>query len=212
MAALTTKSEICNIALSKLGNRGTVENIDTPTKASEKTFAKWYDIVRQLALKEQKPNFAQERRIVGQDLTKTPPFGYSFAFEYPQDCLALLGIGEQTLKRNNYSVENNAIFINDDFGEEYVDNGLPIRFIKDVTDVSKFSAEFVLVFASMLADKVCYEITEDDTKKQIVQTDMKSEKASASALSGQENRPIKINNSRFKAARRVWQPNFNDKR
>ncbi len=211
MGAVQTKAEVCNLALGKLGQRGTIENIDTPTKPAEKVFAKWYNIVRQLALKEQKPNFALGRRIVALDLTKTPPFGYEFAFEYPQDCLALLGVGEIKNKLNNTSVENNAIFINDDIGNDYETDGLPIRFIKDESDVSKFSTEFVLVFASMLADKVCYEITEDDTKKQIVQQDMKTEKASASGLNGQENKPIKINNSRFKASRRVWQPKFTDK-
>jgi len=211
MGVFGTKAEVCNIALAKLGQRGTIENIDTPEKDVEKVFAKWYDVVRQLALQEQKPNFAIERRTVAENSSITVSPTDAFAFEYPSDCLAVLGIGEQQDKANDYWIEGysggKVIYTKYD----YTTDGMPIRFIKDVTDVSKFTSEFVLTFASMLADKVCYEVTEDDTKKKIIGVDMKLEKASSASLNAQENRPIKINNSKYKQARKVSFPTNFDK-
>ena len=198
MSVVATDIEICNLALNELGDRGSVENIAVPKKPVERIFARWYHVIRQMALKEQMPNFALARRLVAQDLNKTPDFGYSYAYEYPQDCVRFLGIGEQAEKENNYSIENNAILTDLD----YVDDGLPIRFIIDETDVTKFSSEFVLVISKMLAYATCYEITQDDQKKLIIEKDLKILKVSASALSGMENRPIRINNSKFSKSRR----------
>ena len=208
MGVISSKVNICNLALSKLGNTNSIENIDTGTKPLEKIFAQWYDVVRQKALKEQQPNFAMARRLVAQDVNSTPDFGYEFAYEYPQDCLRLLGIGNVEDKENTYSVEGNAILTDEDFTED----GLPIRFIEDITDVSKFTSEFVLVFATMLADKVCYQVTEDDNKKQIIKVEMKTEKAEASSLSGMENRPIRITHSKFLKARTSNFPKNNNKK
>lgn len=202
MSAVTSKAQICNIALGQLGNRGSVENIDTPRKPQEIVFAKWYDLMREVALKEQKPNFSIERRVVAEDSSVIIPFGYSKAYEYPADCLHLLGIGDVEDKFNNHAVEGNVIYTVDDG----TNTGLNIRFIKDITDVSQFSSEFVMVLATMLAEKACYEVTEDDNKKQITKNNLRIEKASAASLSGQENRPIRINNSKFKASRTIDNP------
>ena len=62
------------------------------------------------------------------------------------------------------------------------------------------------------ADKCCYQLTEDDNKKQIVTALTKGEKAGAASLSSQENRPIRRNDSKFQAARMVNNPVGNLKR
>lgn len=211
MGVFGSKNEICNLALAKLGHRGTVENIDTGEKPAEKVFTKWYDVVRQLALKEQKPNFALERRVISQNLNVTVLPDDAFAYSYPSDCLALLGEGEQQDKTNNYWVEGYEGGLVIYSREDYTEDGMTIRFVKDVEDVTRFTSEFVMVFAAMLADKICYEITEDDTKKQLIQKDKLAEKSSAAAINSQENRPIKINNSKWKQSRTIDFPTNHDK-
>ncbi len=203
MGVVNVAEEVCNIALGKLGVRDTVLNIDDPDTPLEKIFAKVYHSIRQLALKEQKPNFAIRRRTVAENSAVSVTPSDAYAYEYPADCLALLGVGEQEEKENTYWVEGYSGGLVIYSKEDFTTDGMDIRYIHDVSDVSIFSAEFVLVFAAMLADRTSYEITEDDTKKQIISADKKAEKASAASLNAQENRPIKINNSKFMAAKKV---------
>lgn len=207
MSVVSAKVNICNLALSRLGNYGSIEDIAIPTKPTEKIFHRWYDVVRQKALKEMIPNFSLSRRRVAQDTTATPPFGYDYAYKYPEDCLKLLGIGSPETKKNTYSVEGRNIFTNDD----YTSDGLPIRFIKDITDVGMFSSEFISAFALMLAKQTCMEITQDPQKFKQIHDELIGEKSNASALSGQENRPIRINRSKFAQSRSTDYPSNYDK-
>ncbi|MEA2066017.1 MAG: hypothetical protein U9O65_02785 [Thermotogota bacterium] len=207
MSVVSVKIDICNLALSKLGNYGSVEDIDTPQKPTEKIFRKWYDVAREKALKELMPNFALSRRLIAQDTTATPPFGYDYAYKKPEDCLKVLGIGEIETKKNLYSVEGRSIVTN----EDYTDDGLPIRFIKDITDTTKFSAEFVSALALYLAKQTCMEITQDEVKYKQLYAELLTEKANVAALSGQENRPIRINRSKFAQSRSTAHPTNYDK-
>jgi len=159
--AINSKVDLCNMSLGHLGNYGTITDIDTPTEDKEITFALWYDISRQTFLKMTMPNFALDRRVVSRRST-LPPFGtdlgYQYAYEYPNDCLKLLGIGEVMEKENNYAVEGRNIWT-----DELYENGLPIRFIKDITDVTVMSPEFKMTFSVYLASNVALEITQDAT-------------------------------------------------
>lgn len=202
---MSSKVAICNLGLSRLGNYGSLENIDTPTKSAEAVFAKWWDFTRQLALKELIPNFAISRRKLAQD-ANTPAFGYSTQFAYPSDCLRLLGIGEAQYKENNHSIEGGYI-LTDDYSED--DDGnvyLPIRFIIDVTDTSKYTPEFVEALSWYLAYTTNMEITQDTDKQVYFEKVIGLKKSVASAMNAQENPPIRINNSKFKAARTTRNP------
>ena len=98
MSAITSKVQLCNLALGGVGNRNTIMNIDTPKTDKEVIFAQWYDVVRQLCLKTILPNFALTRVIVS---TKTVPTAYlelyQYALEYPVTCLKVLGINGELL-------------------------------------------------------------------------------------------------------------------
>ena len=197
--AINSKSDICNMALGHLGNYGTVDDIDTPTNDKEITFALWYDISRQTFLKMTMPNFALDRRVVSRRII-TPPFGtdlgYQYAYEYPNDCLKVLGIGEIMEKENNYTVEGRNIWV-----EDIYENGLPIRFIADITDVTLMSPEFKMAFSVFLASNAAMDITQDASKAQTMLKMLPDKMASLTALNAQENMPIRISRSRFKEAR-----------
>lgn len=197
--AINSKVDLCTMSLGHLGNYGTVNNIDTPTDDKEITFAVWYDISRQTFLKMTMPNFALDRRIVSRR-SVLPPFGtdlgYQYAYEYPNDCLKVLGIGEVMEKENNYAVEGRNIWV-----EDIYDNGLPVRFIKDITDVTVMSPEFKMAFSVYLASNVAMEITQDATKANAMLKMLPEKLAALTALNAQENMPIRISKSRFKEAR-----------
>lgn len=197
--AINSKVDLCNMALGHLGNYGTVDNIDTPTNDKETTFALWYDISRQTFLKMVMPNFALKRRVVSSKV-EDPPFGtdlgYQHAWEYPNDCLKLLGIGQVQDKKNNYAVEGRLIWTEDDY-----ESGLPIRFISDYKDVATMSPEFKMGFSVFLASNAAMDITQDPSKTNTMLKMLPEKMAHITALNGQENMPIRISHSKFKQAR-----------
>lgn len=198
---ITSKVELCNLSLSILGNSGEVIDIDSPTTSTERTFAIWYDSTRQSLIKSLMPNFALERRIVASSVT-SPAFGYANVFEYPVDCLKVLGLGNVDEKQDYvYYVEGNRIYTEDAWSD-----GLELRFVKDVTDVGSFSPEFVITFARTLAANVCMGVTQDLNKHRIVSSDASNSALVASGLNAQENRPIRVSHSRFRQSRYGNQP------
>lgn len=197
MAALTSKVQICNLANGSLGNRNTINNIDTPKTDKEIVYSLWYDTIRQLVLKTQMPNFALNRIVVSQ---VTVPAGYtkaySFAYEYPNRCLRLLGIGDIDCIDDPPTVENSMIFTNVDYS-----SAAYIRFVDDVTDVSRFTPEFIISFATELSKWTSLSTTQDPGKKADARKEAMLQAANATAVNAMENKPIRRNTSRFRAAR-----------
>lgn len=195
-----------------MGNTtSTVSNIDTPTNDKERVFSLWYDICRQFVLKLLMPNFALERVIVGQ-LSETPAFGYAYFYEYPNYALKVLGVGEVQEKENNYSIESTPLGVQAIAHDTDYEDGMPIRIIKDVPDINRFSPEAKLLLAQYIAAYTCAPITQDMVKAKKLKDELPAEISTASGLNAQENRPVRISNSRFKAARFNFNPNFEDKR
>lgn len=198
MSAVTSKVQICNLALGGVGNRNTVMNIDTPKTDKEITFAQWYDVIRQLCLKTMMPNFALDRVVVSEKAIPTAyAQSYSAAVEYPNDCLKLLGIGDiDFTDTKKPTVEGNTIYLNQD-----VTDGAYLRIVRDITDVTLFSPEFVIYFASELASRTALSVTQDAAKKKMAQQDAKVDAANTAGLNAQENKPIRRSTSRFRIAR-----------
>ena len=204
-----SKVDICNLALGHLGTNANVLDIDDPREANEKTFALHYDITRRFTLKMVKPNFALKRALLSLS-TEESVFGFGNIYNIPADCLQVLGIGEIQDKVNNYTIEANKIFIDDT--SEY-DDGLPVRYIRDETDVSKFSPDFIDLFSWVLAKNVCFTITQSKDMMSYITQIIPTIMSSCSAMNAQENRPVRISNSKFKQARYSDYPvNFEDKR
>lgn len=202
------KTDICNLALSKLGNKGSVENIDTPEKPLEIIFSKWYEVAKEMALKTIKPNFAISRRYLALS-SVDPEFGYSNQYRYPSDCLAVLGIGNINDKENNFSIESgtdeNLYIITNSYDGE----SLPLRFIRNVSDVTRFSIEFVEEFSWFLAYLTNMEITQDPQKQAFLEQIIDKKKREAGSLNSMENRPIRKNISHFKQAKYAGNIDYN---
>lgn len=204
--AINSDTELCNLASGHLGDYGTVENIQVPVKNNELIFAKWYDVSRQTWLKKVMPNFAMTREYVAVD-SDTPDLSFTSSYPFPSNCLKVLGIGDVEDKLNDYTVEGNKIYTN----REYND-GLPVRFIKDITDISMWTPEAVIGFSWFLAEQVSMEITQNAQIFEAMAIKAKQEMIFVSGLNAQENRPIRISNSRNRMARQTgWPTNYNKK-
>lgn len=192
---MTTKSEICNMALSRLGDKSTVNDIDNPTTQAEKAFLLWYDTTRRSALERMMPSFARVREVWAKS-NFTPAFGYAYAYDYRQDCVRVLGIGNLDEPDNDYVVEGNYIFTNSDYPD-----GLPVRYVKDVEDATYWSSMFVELFTLMLAYNVAPMLTESTSRLQYLHQTIPQKVAEVIAIGSQENKPFIIKRSRLKNAR-----------
>jgi hypothetical protein len=208
---MSSKNDICNMSLSSMGNYGTVSDIDTPTDDKERAFAVWYDVCRQFVLKQLMPNFALAKDTTAQ-LAEVPPFGYAYYYAYPQNALKILGVGNVEDKENNYNIERTPQGVKA-IGHDYdYTEGMPIRFIIDVEDINSWSVEAKILLSQYLAAYTCMQITNDAAKAKKLKDELPAEISSASGLNAQENVPIRISNSRFKAARFNNNPNFTSKK
>ena len=209
--AITSKIDICNLALDQLGNFGTVSNIDTPTNDKERTFALWYDISRQFVLKLMMPNFALTRLNVSQ-LVETPTFGYSYFYEYPATALKILGVGDVCDKENNYNIERTPAGVKAISHDTDYTTGMDIRIITDVEDINSWSPESKMILSQYLAAHTAKTILQDNTLAARMLADLPGSMSMASGVNAQENVPIRISNSRFKASRYNYAPDFTSKK
>jgi hypothetical protein len=203
---MNAKTEVGDLALSRLGTGVTVNDIDNPKTPAERVISKWYDLSRQTTLKTIAPNFSLKRTLASKS-TEVPAFGPAYCYEKPIDCLRVLGIGEIQDKENTTSVEGDYILSDDDYAD-----GMPIRYVKDITDVAKFTPDFISLLAWQLAYDICLEITKDYEKLSYIEKVMPSKLSHSGSLNGLENRPIRINKSKFKSSRTAFGPVTEDKR
>lgn len=187
---MDTKVTVCNLALSRFGNKGSVENLDNPTKQTEVVCAKWYDIARKTALKHMMPSFARKREIWAQDISFVPAFGYEYAYKYKAECLKILGIGNLYEKYNNYAIEGEHLLTN-----VLYENGLPVRYVADVTNANKFTPDFIELFSWFLAREICIELTSSNEKYQQIEQILPLKIAEYCGVDTQQNPPIRISRS-----------------
>lgn len=201
--AVTSSAEICNMVLSQLSPGDTVVSLDPPQSDIEIRFSIVYDQTRRSLLKRLQPNFALSRVSVPKS-SETPPLAETYQFQYfyrvPNDCLQVLGIAAIEDKENNYTVEQyqGVKYINhqDDFEE-----GLPLRYVKDITDVTLFDDVFIDLFVASLGSKVATAIMSDKNAAAQFRQDLKEMMPTYSSVNAFENRPIRISRSKFKESR-----------
>ena len=197
MAAINTAEQICNLANGSLGLKNTINNITTPRTDKEINFAQWYDLIRQYLLITLMPNFALYRLLVSQVTLPAAYVGYyGYAYEYPVRCLKLLGIGAIDAVRDPPTVESGMILTNNNYT-----GGAPLRFVDDVTDVTRFTPTFIMAFVFVLAKCTALATTQDPGKKTSMMKDALAEFQNTTAQNAQENKPVRVSNSRFRTAR-----------
>ena len=97
--------DICNVALSYLGDRATVTSIDPPEGSPQADHcARFYPLALGQILRTGSWSFATVRKKLPQ-VSDAPP-GAIFAYAYPSDCIEILSVhGEGGEQIRDYSVE-----------------------------------------------------------------------------------------------------------
>lgn len=203
MAAPNSKSAICNLSLDYLlqNNESNVTDIDSPNTPSELICARWYDECRRQLLRSLPWNFAIKRVVLTANAT-TPAFGYSVAFNVPNDFLRIVTVEPADNLQiygvdKQYQFEDNQILTNGDSTTT-----LNLRYIYDFTNVVKMDALFIDLLAIDLALKMAYKFTSSNTNVERLKSLRDDKFRQASAIDGQERTPIRIEVSGARQARR----------
>jgi hypothetical protein len=165
----TSKTEICNLALSHLGQDKEIADLDTENSSAARSCRRFYEEVRKKTLRDYDWPFAT--RISALSLKEEEPndeWGYSYY--YPADCLnarkILSGVRNDTeTTKMPYEIshedDGTVIFTDKEEAE--------LKYTKDIEDVSRFPSDFVLALSYHLAYFIAPRLTAGDDRKLGVQ-------------------------------------------
>lgn len=182
---MASKTEIANRTLSKLGE-GRVSNIETDNTKAAKVIRYMYDSVRDAMLSAYPWNFAVTRKQLAKDAT-APVWGYNNQYTLPSNFLSLLEIKGNPDYRMESDETSGGLRIVTNAGSP-----LYIRYIRRVINEGEFHPLFNEAFSCRLALEGCEEITQSNTKKQILFEEMQLRIKEAYAVDAIQDLPVEL--------------------
>lgn len=148
--------DICNLALSHIGERSDINSIDPPERSTEaQACARFWPLARRTMLAFSAWSFAT-KRVDAADLSpgNTVPYAWQYAYAVPSDSIKVLGVYAPGEWRDEVDTRMIAHEIGSDGKSEViycnVTDGV-IRYIFDQTDTTKYSPMFLTAVSYMLA-------------------------------------------------------------
>ena len=155
-----TPVQICNLALSLLGQKP-ITNLLEPQTRIEELCAQWYDTTRRSLLEEGEWSFATRRLV-----SESPPtpanselinWGFAYAHPTPSNCLRVLAVRD-----NPEDNSPNSLYWQIEDGNILTDSSsIFVRYLYDLTDSHKFTESFAHALAAKLATELCIAITDN---------------------------------------------------
>ena len=176
-----TETSICNMSLAKLGAKKIPvgQTVDDSATLEAVQCRVHYEQTRNSLLRSYWWRFASAR--VELVVTDTPDFEWDYAFDLPDDFLAMKSIYENRFSNENirsYALEGKKLLTNE--------SEMFIRYIKKVADVAEFDSLFVEVFVLQLALKLTSLAGATPKIRESLKDDLKLLMHSVRALDGQE--------------------------
>jgi hypothetical protein len=189
---ITSKIEICNVALAHLGIEY-INSFDEETKQA-KACKMFYDNVRKSLLMNLNASFSIERANLVENLDYKPVYGYQKSYKLPFGCLQVLNLGD-IVQDEYYQIEGDNFYCDKEIGH------VEIRYIKDIDDVTKYDAKFIELFALALAVEICMPLTRDIQMRNYYEQLKAKKYVECSAKYGRDNKIVVINEPKFRNAR-----------
>ena len=156
MASTLTKTQLANLALTKLGpGGGFITDFDTDTTVQAQACRRTFDAICDEVNEAHHWRFARARAALAADTT-TPAWGFDNRFPLPSDFLRILAVEGANVA---YEVEG-AYLLCDDAGP------LNIRYLARVTDLSLFTPNFVSAFTTRWAHELSSTIVKSSTRRE----------------------------------------------
>lgn len=183
MAMPLVDVEVCNLAFDLLRHNQKVTNLVTPETEEDSLSARWYDLTRRSVLRAFPWNFARKRAVLTADAT-APAFGYTTAYNLPNDFLGIVFIGEDpdVNYESDFLVEGGQILIN-------TTSDLKICYVYDLTQVIKFDPIFVDLLVAELAVRFANSLTGVNKSMKSIEGWRDRCEAKARMQNGRENPP-----------------------
>lgn len=149
--------EICNLALAKMGHEGFITSLSEDSKGAKYMNA-FYAPMRDELIRSHLWRFAR-KSVTLAPLVETPPFDGAYYFQYPDDCLRIVGTDQSYLfSGDKWAREGDKIIANT--------NVLNLVYLYRVETVSYMDASFVDALACRLAFEGCMPIMKDSGLKE----------------------------------------------
>lgn len=168
---MASQVEIANRALTKLGAARIISFGDDNKQA--RSVNSMFNVVRDAELRAHLWSFTIKRDALAA-LSSTPSWGFEFEYQLPADCLRIIEINDiypgpnmddyRNKSTQAYVIEGRKILTNDAAP-------LKIRYSSRVEDTSQWDATFVEAFACRLAAEMCEDLTQSNTKKELLLND-----------------------------------------
>jgi hypothetical protein len=201
MGVPTTEVDICNLALDRLGQRA-IASIETPTTEIEEVCARHYPAAVRELLRRFIFNFSKKYAVLTKSATKTPAFGYTSAYQLPNDFVRLLALGDIAINDDTpaglYDMSEGHIFT--DAADAA---GLKISYVYDDPAISTWDPLFVRLVTLHLAANMAYKFTLKNSLIDKIRQDADDLAVTAAAVAGQEKPPRRIERSKIVTARRM---------
>lgn len=182
-----TVVDVCNNALQALGAARIISIDDNSREARSCKVA--YDSNRRSELRKYLWNFAKTRVVLSADAT-APAFEYLYAFSIPSDCLRIIMPNDNTV---DWVIEGNKILTNEINspcgGATSTGAALSLRYIRDIEDTTKWDTNFFEMVTLAMAIDMCDDLTQSNTKKQLLMKHYEDSRAEARASNSFERLP-----------------------
>lgn len=165
---------IYNKALAHVG-AGRLTSVDDENNRAE-VCNDMYEFALDACLEAREWSFATRRIKALPNQLATPPWGFNFAYNLPNQFISILEVRNG---RNNdviWVVEGDHIFA--------TEHAVDIRYVTRVTDTNKFTATFVNALAYKLAAEICIPLTENSALFDKLELRYQNEINRAGALDG----------------------------
>lgn len=151
---MTSITSICNRGLQLLG-AARILDITDDTRNGRACNA-CYDILRQSEIRKHRWRFAIKRAVLS-PLNETDPHGeFSYIFQLPADCLKVLKPEQDPYC--DWQIEGRKLYTNST-------TVLKLRYMADIEDTNIFDVCFAEMLSAKMAEAMCEEITQSNSKK-----------------------------------------------
>ncbi len=200
----TTDVVICNLALSRIGQKEAAVSIESPTTSIERLCALHYDQTRRELLRRYIFNFARKLDIWTAD-SKVPAFGFTTSYKLPGDFIRLMALGDIYVASGDtpgflYDMSDGYLFC--DSGDA-VSGGVNVQYVFDAKNVTRFDPLFVKALRLQLAADMAYAFSLKPTLVKAINDELKPVLLEAAAVAGQEKPPRRVERSRIRDVRRA---------
>ena len=184
MSAPVAPVEVCNLSLDLLRHSTLITSIETPTTEEESLAARWYDATRRSVLRMFPWNFARKRATLSR-ISVAPAFGYSDAYQLPNDYLNYVFVGEDIQDNiTDFQIEGDQLLINNEGA-----SSLKLCYVYDIQAVIKFDSVFLMLLVAELAVVFGSSLTGLNKSLSGMEKLRDRWEAKARAKNGQENPP-----------------------